>query len=211
MNLALFVSGTGSNARVIIDRFQAHPEYGVTVKLVVSNKATAGALPMATERSIPTLVLERKRFRETEELLDQLAHFEVDFIALAGFLWLVPTYLVKAFPNRIVNIHPALLPDYGGKGMYGANVHRAVKANGEEESGITIHYVNEHYDEGAIIYQAATRLEPTDTPEDIAHRVLRLEHANYWRVLKILNAEDLRSDTREKGSNQVMKKGLSTN
>ena len=211
MNLALFVSGTGSNARVIIDRFQAQPEYGITVKLVVSNKATAAALAMATERGVPTLVLERKRFRETDELLHQLTHFEVDFIALAGFLWLVPTYLVKAFPKRIVNIHPALLPDYGGKGMYGANVHRAVKANGEEESGITIHYVNEHYDEGAIIYQAATRLEPTDTPEGIAKRVLCLEHANYWRVLRTLKAGDLRSDTKEKESNQVTKKGLSTN
>ena len=195
MNLALFVSGTGSNARVIIDRFQAHPEYGITVKLVVSNKATAKALTMATERGVPTLVLERKRFRETEELISQLTYFGVDFIALAGFLWLIPTYLVKAFPSRIVNIHPALLPSYGGKGMYGANVHRAVKANGEEESGITIHYVSERYDEGAIIYQAATRLESTDTPADIATRVLRLEHANYWRVLRgLAGGEALWSD-----------------
>ena len=184
MNLALFVSGTGSNARVIIDRFQAHPEDGIAVKLLVSNKATAPALMMAAERGIPTLVLDRDTFNSTEKLLPHLTDFKVDFIALAGFLWLIPAYLVKAFPNRIVNIHPALLPKYGGKGMYGANVHRAVAANGELESGITIHYVNERYDEGSVIYQAAVRLDVGDTAAVIAGRVLRLEHGNYWRVLR---------------------------
>ena len=184
MKLALFVSGTGSNARTIIDRFQAHPEDGVEVALLVSNKAGAGALLMAAERGVPTLVVRRDAFRNTTELLDDLAAFEVDFIALAGFLWLIPPYLVRAFPDRMLNIHPALLPDYGGKGMYGANVHRAVKANGETESGITIHYVNEHYDEGGTVFQAAVRLDPDDTPEQIAERVLRLEHGNYWRVIR---------------------------
>jgi phosphoribosylglycinamide formyltransferase-1 len=186
MKLALFVSGTGSNARTIIDRFQAHPEYGVEIALLVSNKPTAKALMMAAERDVPTLVLKRQAFNETNDLLDDLKQFDVDFIALAGFLWLVPSNLVKAFPNRILNIHPALLPDYGGKGMYGANVHRAVKANGEKESGITIHYVNEKYDEGNTVFQAAVRLDPEDTPEKIAERVLRLEHANYWRVIRDL-------------------------
>lgn len=186
MKLALFVSGTGSNARTIIDRFQAHPEDGVEVVLLVSNKSKAGALSMAAERDIPTLVLKRDAFNNTESLLDDLRHFNVDFIALAGFLWLIPAYLVKAFPNRMLNIHPALLPDYGGKGMYGANVHRAVKANGETESGITIHYVNEKYDEGNTVFQAAVRLDPEDTPEKIAERVLRLEHGNYWRVIRSL-------------------------
>ncbi|MEM1357632.1 MAG: phosphoribosylglycinamide formyltransferase [Bacteroidota bacterium] len=184
MTLALFVSGTGSNARVIIDRFQSHPEDGVSIGLLVSNKPKAKALLMAAERGVPTLVLNRKGFYETEDLLVQLDHFKIDFIALAGFLWLVPGYLVKAFPRRILNIHPALLPAYGGKGMYGANVHRAVKANGETESGITIHYVNEHYDEGNIVFQAAVRLDPEDSPEKIAERVLRLEHGNYWRVIR---------------------------
>jgi phosphoribosylglycinamide formyltransferase-1 len=187
MKLALFVSGTGSNARAIIDRFQAHPEDGVEVVLLVSNKANAGALLMAAERSTPTLVLKRESFNNSEALLDDLRHFNVDFIALAGFLWLIPAYLVKAFPNRMLNIHPALLPDYGGKGMYGANVHRAVKANGETESGITIHYVNEEYDEGNTVFQAAVRLDPEDTPEKIASRVLRLEHGNYWRVIRRLS------------------------
>jgi phosphoribosylglycinamide formyltransferase-1 len=186
MKLALFVSGTGSNARTIIDRFQAHPEDGVEVVLLVSNKANAGALLMAAERDIPTLVLKRDVFNNSEALLDDLHHFNVDFIALAGFLWLIPAYLVKAFPNRMLNIHPALLPDYGGKGMYGANVHRAVKANGESESGITIHYVNEQYDEGNTVFQAAVRLDPEDSPEKIAERVLRLEHGNYWRVIRSL-------------------------
>jgi phosphoribosylglycinamide formyltransferase-1 len=187
MRLALFVSGTGSNARTIIDRFQAHPEDGVEVVLLVSNKANAGALLMAAERNVPTLVLKRDGFNNSEALLDDLRHFNVDFIALAGFLWLIPAYLVKAFPNRMLNIHPALLPDYGGKGMYGANVHRAVKANGETESGITIHYVNEKYDEGNTVFQAAVRLDPEDTPEKIAERVLRLEHGNYWRVIRSLS------------------------
>ena len=184
MKLALFVSGSGSNARTIIDRFRAHPEDGVEVVLLVSNKADAPALLMAAERDVPTLVLDRHDFRTTEILLTDLAAFDVDFIALAGFLWLVPAYLVRAFPNRIVNVHPALLPAYGGKGMYGANVHRAVKANGDPESGMTIHFVNEHYDEGNIIYQAAVRLDPEDSAEQIARRVLRLEHGNYWRVLR---------------------------
>lgn len=184
MKLALFVSGTGSNARTIIDRFRAHPEDGVEVVLLVSNKATAGALLMAAERDIPTLVLDRPTFRDTDNLLADLTEFGVDFIALAGFLWLIPAYLVRAYPDRILNIHPALLPDYGGKGMYGANVHRAVKANGETESGITIHYVNERYDEGNIVFQAAVRLDAEDSPEKIGERVLRLEHANYWRVIR---------------------------
>lgn len=190
MRLALFVSGTGSNARTIIDRFQNHPEDGVEIALLVSNKASAGALMMAAERSIPTLVVKRGIFNDTTELLDDLKRFDVDFIALAGFLWLIPPYLVRAYPNRMLNIHPALLPDYGGKGMYGANVHKAVKANGETESGITIHYVNEHYDKGDFVFQAAVRLDPDDTPEKIAERVLRLEHANYWRAIKKLAAKN---------------------
>jgi phosphoribosylglycinamide formyltransferase-1 len=186
MRLALFVSGTGSNARVIIDRFQAHPEDGVEIALLISNKADAGALTMAAERGVATLVLKRNSFYETTELLDHLQEFKVDFIALAGFLWLVPAYLVRAYPQRILNIHPALLPDYGGKGMYGSHVHKAVKANGEVESGITIHYVNEHYDEGDVVFQAAVRLDPDDSAAKIAERVLRLEHGNFWRVIRRL-------------------------
>jgi phosphoribosylglycinamide formyltransferase-1 len=184
--IAIFVSGGGSNARVMIDRFREHPADGVEVVLLVSNRATAGALTMAAERGMPTLVINREEWKEGDELLRALETYRVDWIVLAGFLWLVPGYLVRAFPDRIVNIHPALLPDYGGKGMYGRHVHEAVKAAGETESGITIHYVNENYDEGNVIFQAAVRLDPEDTPEQIAERVLRLEHANYWRVVRRL-------------------------
>ena len=182
--IALFASGTGSNARVLIDRFRAHPEDEVEVVLLVSNKSTAGALMMAAERGLPTLVIKRADWAEGQELLRALDTLRIDLIVLAGFLWLIPAYLVRAYSNKIVNIHPALLPKYGGKGMYGRHVHEAVKAAGEVESGITIHYVDEHYDEGSIIYQAAVRLDPEDTTEQIAERVLRLEHGNYWRVVR---------------------------
>ena len=153
--IAIFVSGGGSNARVMIDRFRAHPEDGVEPVLLVSNKASAGGLTVAAERGVPSLVVKRSDWVSGEELLRALEAYEVDLIVLAGFLWLIPSYLVQAYPKRIVNIHPALLPRYGGKGMYGKHVHAAVKEAGETESGITIHYVNENYDEGSIIYQAA--------------------------------------------------------
>lgn len=139
---------------------------------------------MAAERDLPTLVVQRAEWKEGQELLRALDAYDIDLIVLAGFLWLIPAYLVHAYPNKIVNIHPALLPKYGGKGMYGRHVHEAVRAAGEVESGITIHYVNENYDEGSIIYQAAVRLDPEDTAEVIADRVLRLEHGNYWRVVR---------------------------
>ena len=170
--LAILASGTGSNARVMIDRFRQHPEDKVEVVLLVSNKTTAGALTMAAERGLPTLVVQRADWKDGEELLRALAAYQVDLIVLAGFLWLIPPYLVQAYPDKIVNIHPALLPKYGGKGMYGRHVHEAVKAAGETESGITIHYVNENYDEGNIIFQATVPLDPGDTAEEIAARVL---------------------------------------
>ena len=184
--IAIFVSGGGSNARVMIDRFRAHPEDGVEPVLLVSNKASAGGLTVAAERGVPSLVVKRSDWASGEELLRALEAYEVDLIVLAGFLWLIPSYLVQAYPKRIVNIHPALLPRYGGKGMYGKHVHAAVKEAGETESGITIHYVNENYDEGSIIYQAAVRLDPDDSSDKIAERVLRLEHANYWRIVREL-------------------------
>ena len=184
--IAIFISGGGSNARIMIDRFQTHPEDGVEVVLLVSNKASAGGLTIAAERGIPSLVVKRTDWSSGEELLAALKAYSVDLIVLAGFLWLIPSYLVQAYPKKIVNIHPALLPKYGGKGMYGKHVHKAVKAAGETESGITVHYVNENYDEGDIIFQAAVRLDPGDSPEQIAERVLRLEHGNYWRVVRDL-------------------------
>ena len=184
--IAIFVSGGGSNARVMIDRFQSHPEDGVEPVLLVSNKATAGGLTVAAERGIPSLVVRRADWKDGEKLLRALEAYQVDLIVLAGFLWLIPPYLVQAYPRKIINIHPALLPAYGGKGMYGHHVHEAVKAAGEAESGITIHYVNENYDEGATIFQAAVRLDADDSAEQIAERVLRLEHGNYWRAVRQL-------------------------
>ncbi len=185
-HIAIFASGTGSNARSIIDYFKADPD--VRVALVLSNKKDAGVLDIARQHNIPALVINRASFYETEELLDVLAENKIDFIVLAGFLWLAPAYLVRAFPRAIVNIHPALLPKYGGKGMYGMHVHEAVKAAGEQESGMTVHYVNEQYDEGDIVFQARCALSPSDTPADIARKVLALEHRYYpeciARILK---------------------------
>ncbi len=182
--IAIFASGTGSNARKIIEYFKNKPD--ITVNLVLSNKANAPVLDMAQGHGIDTLTLTRKAFYETEQLLAQLHQYEIDFIVLAGFLWLVPPYLVQAYPRRIVNIHPALLPKYGGKGMYGHRVHEAVKKAGERESGMTIHYVNENYDEGSIIFQSSCRLQPEDDPDAIAARVLRLEHEHFAPVIEQL-------------------------
>lgn len=184
-NIAIFVSGTGSNAEKIITYFQGHPSINCT--LLISSKATAPALAMAEQYGLKTMILQKKIFRETTSLLDNLAAASIDFIVLAGFLWLVPDYLVAAYPHKIVNIHPALLPKYGGKGMYGKYVHQAVKANQESTSGITIHYVNEHYDEGAIIFQASCPLDPADSAETIAKKVLQLEHQHFApQIEKIL-------------------------
>lgn len=183
-HIAIFASGGGSNARRIIEHFAGSDI--AEVALVVSNKADAGVLNIAREHSIPTLIIQRKSFYETADILEDLRTYHIDFIALAGFLWLVPAYLVDAFPHQMVNIHPALLPKYGGKGMYGIHVHTAVKAANEPESGITIHYVNTHYDEGDYVFQAKTPLSPDDTPEVIAQKVLVLEHRYFPEVIEKL-------------------------
>jgi phosphoribosylglycinamide formyltransferase-1 len=189
-NIAIFASGTGSNARRIIEYFENKAD--IDVKLVISNKPTAPVLDMARSHGINTLTLDRKRLYETEGLLEQLHQYQIDFIVLAGFLWLVPPYLVRAYPGKIVNIHPALLPKYGGHGMYGHHVHEAVKRAGDLESGLTIHFVNEAYDEGDIIFQASCRLHAEDSPEEIAKRVLRLEHEHFAPVIEQLIAKHQR-------------------
>lgn len=187
-HLAIFASGGGSNARKIIEYFEKKP--AVRVSLLISNKKDAPALEMAGSFGIATHVINRKEFYETENLLEILQQYKIDFIALAGFLWLIPPYLVRAYPRRMTNIHPALLPKYGGKGMYGWHVHEAVRAAGETESGMTIHYVNENYDEGDIIFQARCPIDPDDTPQDIAAKVLKLEHRYYPEVLdKVISEE----------------------
>ena len=182
--IAIFASGTGSNARKIIEYFQNKPDIGVN--LVLSNRANAPVLEMARDYGINTQTLTRKEFYETERLIDQLQESQINFIVLAGFLWLIPSYLVQAYPKKMVNIHPALLPKYGGKGMYGHRVHEAVKNAGASESGMTIHYVNEAYDEGDIVFQASCRLHPDDSPEQIAQRVLKLEHEHFAPVIEQL-------------------------
>jgi len=182
VQIAIFASGGGSNARKIMEHFKASPV--AQVALVVSNKARAGVIGIAEEYGIPTQVIDRHGFYETEDLLTVLKKHEIGFIALAGFLWLIPGYLVREYPRRILNIHPALLPKYGGKGMYGHHIHEAVKAAGETESGPTIHFVNEHYDEGDIVFQARCAVHPDDSVDDIARNVLALEHRYFPAIIE---------------------------
>jgi phosphoribosylglycinamide formyltransferase-1 len=185
--IAIFASGSGSNAQKIAEYFKNHPT--IEVALVVSNKADAGVLDIAKSFGIETYVIPSKaEFTQTETLLQELYVSQIDFIVLAGFLWLIPEYLIEAYPSRIVNIHPALLPKYGGKGMHGMHVHHAVVAAGEKESGITIHYVDKVYDNGEHLFQATVPVEPGDTPEVIQQKVLVLEHTNFAQVIeKVLN------------------------
>ncbi|MGB3183180.1 MAG: phosphoribosylglycinamide formyltransferase [Cyclobacteriaceae bacterium] len=180
--IAVFASGSGSNAQKIFEHFAS--QEGIAVSLLLSNKAGAPVMQKAETFGIPAVAFSREDLYENGRVEELLGKNEIDFIVLAGFLWLVPGSLVKAYPDRIVNIHPALLPRYGGKGMYGMNVHRAVKEAGEAESGMTVHLVNEKYDEGNILYQARTPLQPDDTPEDIDARVLALEHRHYPEVIQ---------------------------
>lgn len=180
--IAILASGTGSNARKIIEHLQDNEQ--IEVALVVSNRKSAKVLDMAANHGITNRVITRSDFYESDAFLTELNEAEIDWIILAGFLWLVPTNLISTYSNRIVNIHPALLPAYGGKGMYGMNVHKAVKENSEIISGMTIHLVNENYDEGAIIFQGRTDIEPRDTAEDIAAKVLKLEHDYYPKVVE---------------------------
>ena len=158
----------------------------IAVRLLVSNRRDAPALAIAEECGVEKLVIDRRLFYETENLLDILAERQIDYIVLAGFLWLVPPYLVRAYAGRMANIHPALLPKYGGKGMYGMKVHEAVKAAGDAETGITIHLVNERYDEGDVVFQARCRVTPEDSPESIARKVQQLEHQYFAPVVKKL-------------------------
>jgi formyltetrahydrofolate-dependent phosphoribosylglycinamide formyltransferase len=175
--LAIFASGAGSNAAKIIERFKNHST--IKVCLIVSNKKEAGVLKIAEQNQIPTLIIEKEQFFSGDAYVAALQKHKVSFIVLAGFLWKVPEKLITAFPNKIINIHPALLPKYGGKGMYGHFVHEAVIEHKEKESGITIHYVNEKYDEGKHIFQATCHVEATDTPEQLAEKIHLLEHRHF--------------------------------
>ena len=175
--LAIFASGGGSNAEAIIQFFKDHDS--ISVELIVSNRGSAYVLQRAEDHSIPSQLITKRQFSDKNHVLDILRDSSIDYIVLAGFLLLIPKYLIEAFPDRILNIHPALLPKYGGKGMYGHHVHKAVHQNKEKESGMTIHLVDEHYDEGKILFQATTALEASDSPDMIAAKVLKLEHRHY--------------------------------
>lgn len=180
--IAIFASGSGSNAENIIQYFAQKPQF--CVKSVFCNVPDAYVLERAKKYRIPSFVFNREEFRNPDKVFRQLQEQEIDFIVLAGFLWLMPSFITAAWPNKIVNIHPALLPAYGGKGMYGHHVHEAVIAAGEKESGITIHYVNDHYDQGAIIFQAKCPVLPTDTPDDLAARVNELEYRYFPQIIE---------------------------
>ena len=179
--IAIFASGSGSNAENIIQYFAQKPQF--CVKSVFCNVPDAYVLERAKKYRIPSFVFNREEFRNPDKVFRQLQEQEIDFNVLAGFLWLMPSFITAAWPNKIVNIHPALLPAYGGKGMYGHHVHEAVIAAGEKESGITIHYVNDHYDQGAIIFQAKCPVLPTDTPDDLAARVHELEYRYFPQII----------------------------
>ena len=181
-HIVIFASGSGSNAQRIAEYFSASNFARVTA--IYSNRADAYVLQRASQMNIPAVVFNKSDFYESDLILNQLNRFRPDLIVLAGFLWKVPEKIVRAFPRQIVNIHPALLPKYGGKGMYGEHVHRAVIENCEEESGITIHYVNENYDEGAFIVQARCRISENETPESLAGKVHALEHKYYPKVIE---------------------------
>ena len=175
--IAIFASGSGSNAQRIFEFFK-DSEVGEVV-CVLSNKPDAYVLQRSRLFNISTFVFSRKEFYETEKVLQYLQEQEIDLIVLAGFLWLVPGNLIHSFPGRIINIHPALLPKYGGKGMYGEHVHKAVIDNKERESGITIHFANDHFDEGEIIMQKKCEVNEEDTPESLARKIQKLEHEFY--------------------------------
>ncbi|MBC9931436.1 phosphoribosylglycinamide formyltransferase [Chitinophaga qingshengii] len=173
-NIVIFASGAGSNAQKIIDHFRNSDK--AKVSLIICNKPGAGVLDIAQREGIPAVLIEKEKFFHTDTYVELLKAQHTDLIVLAGFLWKVPANLVAAFPNQIINIHPALLPKFGGKGMYGHFVHEAVIAAGETESGITIHYVNEKYDDGESILQERCAITAEDTPETVARKVQALEH-----------------------------------
>lgn len=180
--IAIFASGSGSNAQQISEYFKDHPT--IQVRLILSNNPGAYVIERAVKMGVPTYLFNRDEFYTSEKVLKVLQECGISFIVLAGFLWMVPDYLLKAYPGRIINIHPALLPKFGGKGMYGEKVHQAVIQSGEKRTGISIHYVNERYDEGEIIFQESFDINSDDTPESIAKRVHALEYKHFPRIIE---------------------------
>jgi phosphoribosylglycinamide formyltransferase 1 len=179
--IAIFASGSGSNAEKIAKYFSERQDVDVT--LILTNNPQAGVIKRARNLHIPVVVFDKATFYDTTRILDLLHNQKIDFVILAGFMMLIPEFLVKGYSERMLNIHPALLPKYGGKGMYGQFVHEAVVAAKEKESGITIHFVNEHYDEGNIIFQAKCPVLETDSADDVANKIHALEHFHFPRVI----------------------------
>ncbi|MGI4022241.1 MAG: phosphoribosylglycinamide formyltransferase [Janthinobacterium lividum] len=182
--IAIFASGSGSNAQKIMEHFIKNDYAEVT--LILTNNPEAYVLQRADNFEIPTHIFNRKAFYQSDEIIHLLASLNIDLIVLAGFLWLVPQSLIAAYPGKIINIHPALLPNYGGKGMYGDHIHRAVLAAREKESGITIHFVNENFDEGEIIQQFRFKIEPNDQLENVRFKIQQLEHQHFPKVIESL-------------------------
>lgn len=180
--IAIFASGSGSNAQKLMEHFKRSAD--VEIALVLTNNADAYVLQRADSFEIPSHIFDRHEFYHTDQIIDLLKNLDIDLIVLAGFLWLIPKNLLHEYPGRIINIHPAILPKYGGKGMYGDHVHQAVIEANEPEGGITIHYVNEHYDEGEYIYQAKYRIDKTDNLEMIKFKGQQLEHLHYPRIVE---------------------------
>jgi len=182
--IAVFASGSGSNAQKIMEHFNKHPD--AEVAIVLCNNPNAYVIQRADNFEIPSHIFDKFDFYQTDNIVRLLKSMEIDLIVLAGFLWLIPENLLKAFPNQIINIHPALLPKYGGKGMYGDRVHQSVLNNKEAESGITIHFVNENFDEGEIIHQSKYRIDKDDDIEMIKFKGQQLEHLHYPKVVESL-------------------------
>jgi len=186
--IVIFASGSGSNTENIIRHFENSKN--IKVAAVFSNKRNARVLRRAYDLDVQALYFDRDAFYHSNDVLHVLKDIDPDLIVLAGFLWMVPKNIIENFPNRIINVHPALLPNYGGKGMYGMRVHEAIITNKEKESGITIHFVNEHYDEGEHIFQAKTIIETHDSPESLASKINELEHHHFPLVIEKLLQKD---------------------
>lgn len=181
VNVAIFVSGSGTNCEAVIKHFQGSDK--VNIALVVSNKADAYALVRAKNLGVESVVMPKKEFMQESLLMPLMRENHIDFIVLAGFLLVIPDFLINAYPHKMINLHPALLPKFGGMGMYGHHVHEAVKAAGETETGMTVHYVSNEVDGGEIIAQFSTPILPTDTPDDIAAKEHVLEMAHFPQVV----------------------------
>lgn len=182
VNLALFASGSGTNVENIIQYFNDY--LTINVSCILCNNRNAGVIERANRLGVDILVFNRENFYNSDMVIDYLRHKNIDLIVLAGFLWLIPEKIVESYNNRIVNIHPALLPKYGGKGMYGDAVHKAVYENNEERTGITIHFVNQEYDKGDIIFQESIEIDANDSPDSIADKVHKLEYTYYPTIIK---------------------------